>query len=249
MTRSYDKLKRFYSFINHFGFSLFLGKFRIYRRYCSHCEKNTFFISTGNELYKKRCLSCCATVISISVIETIKYKNISLDATYELSSYGIVFDFLKSNSKKFYFSEYFGDKIKSKRVNGVRNEDVQNLSFNTNYFTLVTSTEVFEHVPNYMRGLAEVCRVLRIGGHFIFTIPLFNGSKTIQVARLSNNKITWLLEPEFHGSRISGFNTVPVFWRHSKKQIIQDLLSVGFKSAELLNSRVNKSQLVIIAIK
>jgi SAM-dependent methyltransferase len=249
MIRSYNNLRRFYSFINHFGFSLFLGKFRIYKRHCSNCEKNTFFISTGNELYKKRCLSCRATVISISVIYAIKNKNINFDATYELSSYGVVFDFLKRKSKNFYFSEYFGDKIKSKRVNGVRNEDVQNLTFNNNYFTLVTSTEVFEHVPNYMRGLAEVYRVLRIGGHFVFTVPLFNGSTTIQVARLSNNKITWLLEPEFHGSRISGLNTVPVFWRHSKKQIIQDLLSIGFKSAELLKSRMYKSQLVIIAIK
>jgi ubiquinone/menaquinone biosynthesis C-methylase UbiE len=177
-------------------------------------------------------------------------RNINFKKTYELSFHGAVFDFLKKRSKKLYFSEFFPSSKKS-YVNGIRNEDIQNLSFENDFFDLITSTEVLEHVPDYKKGLKELNRVLNKGGHLFFTVPLFDSLNTIQVAQLVKNKIRWLLRPEFHGSRISGPNSVPVFWRHSKKQITKDLKESGFSSAELIEIDwgVGISQIIVHGIK
>ena len=48
--------------------------------------------------------------------------------------------------------------------------DVQNLAFEDNSFDAVLSNEVLEHVPDDARGLREIFRILRPGGHlFVFS--------------------------------------------------------------------------------
>jgi SAM-dependent methyltransferase len=41
----------------------------------------------------------------------------------------------------------------------------------SSHYALVTSNYVFEHVPDCRSALSEVSRVLRPGGHFVFTVP------------------------------------------------------------------------------
>ena len=64
-----------------------------------------------------------------------------------------------------------------------------------------------------------------------------------------NKNIQWLLKPEFHGSRITGPNSVPVFWRHSEKQILLDLKEAGFSKAYLKSFCWNKSKELNLACK
>lgn len=225
----------------------------IFYDYCPNCTKNRFFIKPGPDVYLTKCLICKSSLISLSLLKTIKTNEryIKFHKTYELSFHGIIYDYLKKKSSAFYFSEFFPSS-NNKFVNGVRNEDIQKLSFKSNFFNLITSTEVLEHVPDYKRALREIFRVLIPGGYFFFTVPLFPASKTHQVAYIDNNKnIKWLMNPEFHGSRITGPNSVPVFWRHSEKQILLDLKDAGFSKAHLKSFLWNKNirQKVIIAIK
>ena len=42
--------------------------------------------------------------------------------------------------------------------------------------------------------------------------------------------------PEYHDSRVTGPQSVPVFWRHSSHQVVQDLLNSGFSAAVILRS-------------
>ena len=155
---------------------------------------------------------------------------------YELSYHGAVFDYLRENIENFYYSEFFSDDDLGSNINGVRNEDVQQLTFENKKFDLVTCSEVFEHVENYIEGFLEIRRVLKPGGKFVFTVPLFETVKTEQMCSVGDNgSLIWHSEPEFHDSRVSGVNTVPVFWRHSKNQICNDLLKVGFKKAKFVD--------------
>jgi len=69
-------------------------------------------------------------------------------------------------------SEYLGpDHEPGERVGDVFHEDLMRLSFADASFDLVLSSDVFEHVPDPYLGHAEVHRVLKPGGHHVFTVP------------------------------------------------------------------------------
>lgn len=239
-------------YLNEIFRSFFEGNFSITFTDCVRCESKRLFLVSGIEGRSVRCINCRSTLISLSSLEVI--KEIRLDkesaSVYELSYHGAVFNYLKKNFKNFYFSEFFPSKAPGSLVDGIRNEDIQNLTFPSMKFDLVTSTEVFEHVENYRQGFSEVKRVLKSGGYFVFTVPLYEESATQQVCKINNyGELDWIDEPEFHDSRVSGINSVPVFWRHSKSQILNDLKDAGFLNAKLnkidFNSQI--SQYVVLA--
>lgn len=215
------------------------GSFALLRRHCASCQRRTVFLVSGLESRSIRCLSCKSTAISLATVTQI--ARLSLDraqsAVYELSYHGAVFRYLEGRFANFHFSEYFGPPAGGAEVNGVRNEDVQKLSFGPAMFDLVSSTEVFEHVPDYLAGFAEVARVLRPGGWFVFTVPFFDAPDTERVCKLSaDGKLDWVGREEYHDSQVTGVASVPVFWHHAKQQLVRDLMQVGFREAELVRS-------------
>lgn len=222
---------------------------------CVSCGRRTLFLITGKESRSIRCLSCKSTAISLATVAQISALALEKEksAVYELSYHGAVHRYRKQRFARFECSEYFGSPAGGVLVNGVRNEDVQNLSFDDCCFDLVSSTDVFEHVPNYLAGFAEVCRVLRPKGWLIFTVPLYNTELTQEICRLSTHgKLQWIGAEEYHDSRVSGVGTVPVFWHHSKLQILTDLTRIGFSEARLEESRDFVShipQIVVVAQK
>ena len=197
-----------------------------------------------------KCLSCRSSIISLSVLLVFHKHNdqIKYLRTYELSFHGVIFDYLKMKSENFVFSEYFPF-TNDTYVDGIRNENVQKLSFKRNSFDLVTCTEVLEHVPDYKKGLKEAYRVLDRDGYFIFTIPLYDCLETKQIAKLNKQeKIVWLGIPEFHGSRLNGPNSVPVFWNHSRVQILHEIKEVGFSEAYIENIKWHKSEVQSVVV-
>ena len=54
---------------------------------------------------------------------------------------------------------------------GVRCEDLMDLTFPSGTFDLVLTSDIFEHVREPNRAFAELFRVLRPGGWHLFTIP------------------------------------------------------------------------------
>lgn len=65
------------------------------------------------------------------------------------------------------------------------------LPFRDESFHTVTAFEVLEHVPDDARAIAEISRLIPVGGRFIYSLP---------------NK-WWLLET--HGASIPGLNWIP----------------------------------------
>jgi SAM-dependent methyltransferase len=212
------------------------GKISLRFSYCRNCDKKTLFLLSGNKPIESRCMSCGATELSIFLVSTLKQLELNSDLdVYELSYHGAVFDYLRNNYRNFHYSEYTSSQGLGESVNGVRNEDVQRLTFSSNKMGLITSTEVFEHVPNYLVSFREVYRVLAPGGLFAFTVPLFEETETKPIARLSEDgAIDWIDKAEYHDSRVTGPATVPVFWHHSSVQILRDLVDCGFQSAEIM---------------
>ena len=96
--------------------------------------------------------------------------------------------------------EYEGGSI----VKGIRHEDVENLSFADEYFDLIVSNDVFEHVPNPAKAFAECARVLKRGGVMLATIPFHSASDlSVTRARINSGQLEHVLSPAYHGNPVS----------------------------------------------
>jgi GT2 family glycosyltransferase/glycosyltransferase involved in cell wall biosynthesis len=102
-------------------------------------------------------------------------------------------------------SEYLGfDHVGGSIVQGIRHEDVMNLSFADESFDLIISNDVFEHVPLPEAAFKECVRVLRPGGKMLATIPFYNDrEESVARARMIDGKLKHLLPPSYHGNPIS----------------------------------------------
>lgn len=153
---------------------------------------------------------------------------------YELSSRGAFFDYLGRFCRNLTFSEYFDDVPPGGFREGIQCQDVERLTYADASFDLCTSTEVFEHVPDDMRGFAEIARVLRKGGMFLFTVPLSGGRRSVERARRAGGGgIEYLLPPVYHGDRLRGRGKV-LCYRDYGNDILERLLASGFSRSELI---------------
>jgi hypothetical protein len=102
-------------------------------------------------------------------------------------------------------SEYLGHEYEGgSTVEGIRHEDVENLSFPDAHLDLIVSNDVFEHVPHPARAFAECARVLRSGGAMLATIP-FRHEHDISVtrSRITEGTLEHMLPPAYHGNPVS----------------------------------------------
>ncbi len=131
-------------------------------------------------------------------------------------------------------SEYLGNNVNRNGANStLRHEDLTNLTFSDNSFNYVISFDVLEHIPNYNKALTETYRVLDNEGIFLFTVPFATNSKE-HITRATidtTGNITHLLPPEYHVDLIS--NDGCLCFYHFGWKILNDLKSVGFKSAKI----------------
>ena len=246
--------KRFTSIFRYFSWADPIYRWRIIKGDCPLCGK-TFFLSFKANPFLTRCLRCKCNITNLSLIPVIKEhsKGDYNKSAYELSSYGCTLDFLRRHFIKVQASEFFPGSDLGQLKDGILNQDVQNLTFPNNSFDIITSNQVFEHVPDDIKGFSECHRVLRTSGAFIFTVPLYDTPETIRKAVLMDNKIIFHGEPEYHDSRLDGAKSSPVFHRHSINDICARVKSTGFSIVELRKVVIAKSQgepqHVIYAIK
>lgn len=154
-------------------------------------------------------------------------------AVCELSAAGPYVAHLRRRARSAAFSEYHPEVAPGTTWQGVRCEDVQALTWPDAGFDLVTHTEVFEHVPDDVRGVAERRRVLRPGGRMLFTVPLSDVEHTMERARLVGGKIEHLLPPEYHVDPFKGDAPVLVF-RDYGRDIVQRLQQSGFGEVRIM---------------
>jgi SAM-dependent methyltransferase len=85
---------------------------------------------------------------------------------------------------------------------GLINQDMQRLEFESGYFDLVVHAETLEHLHEYSLALSECHRVLKSGGCQIYSIPLIRNRSTrrrIQLDAAGNPAP--VLPPSYHGLR------------------------------------------------
>ncbi len=121
-------------------------------------------------------------------------------------------------------------------MDGIRNEDMTNLSFSDNIFAGVLSFDVLEHIPNYIEAMQETLRCLQPGGQFIFTAPFNHESPdTLIRAKLDDNgNVIHLLPPEYHGDPLDPEKGILCFQTFGW-DILDTLKDIGFENVKVLD--------------
>lgn len=136
-------------------------------------------------------------------------------------------EFISKESSNYSFSQYF-PKTSEPYVKGIRNENIERLSFADNTFDIVVCSDVLEHVFNPSSAIREMCRVVKHGGKILFSTPIFpHCVKTICRAKvLPNGNVQHLLPPHYHGNPISPDGSLVTFdFGNDFKQLLSQWLT------------------------
>lgn len=223
-------IQRFYKVIR----ALQLKAVRIGWWICPVCG-NGLQIRLNTDEMGVRCTRCGASPVTQSIVDVIRaeHPDLSSLSVYELSSRGALVEWLTPRAGSLMTSEYIPGTPPGSTQQGIRCEDVQHLTFEDSVFDLCTSTEVFEHVDDDHAGFAEVRRVLRPGGTFIFTVPMSGAEHTIERARVLNGQVIHLLEPEYHGDPFSP-GTQVLCMRNYGIDVLKRLQNAGFSRTKFV---------------
>jgi SAM-dependent methyltransferase len=221
-------------------------------RMCPGCGVS-LFVKWFDDETGVRCLRCGATPVHLAAIDAVAclLATRPVSTAYEMSSRGALLAYLRRKIPHVVTSELLEGVEPGSCRDGLRCEDVQKLSFANGMFDLCTSTEVFEHVPDDMSGFAEVLRVLKDDGTFVFTVPLNSGELTVERATLVAGELKNLLPATFHGDRLRGDGRVLVF-RDYGPDIRDRVLSAGFRRVTIrdpIADYFGYSRKVVVATK
>ncbi len=202
-------------------------------KFCNLCSYPIIRINKTN--FGTRCIRCKSTYAHRAigfVLQKLALKNdIKI---HEFSNHGAFLKYLKREFKNVSTSEYYDDVNSGDFKNGIQCQDLQKLKIENCSFDVLTSTEVFEHVPNDIQGFQEIYRVLNPKGHFIFTVPInVKSTNTIERAKIVNGEIIHILEPEYHGDHLR--NKGILSFRTYGIDILDKLKEVGFSDAKIVN--------------
>lgn len=182
-----------------------------------------------------RCVRCAASAVHLSLGWALRERVGSVTGrdACELSSRGPLVTCLRREARSLALSEFFDGVPPGASRDGVRCEDVQQLTYADATFDLVMHTEVFEHVPDDRLGFAELHRVLRPGGHLLFSVPLTGHPHTVERARPGPQGVEHMLPPTFHDDLLRGAGKVLVF-RDYGADILQRIEAAGFVGATIM---------------
>jgi len=176
--------------------------------FCPVCRKKATFSSVGYN-YREDfvCHNCGVPSRSrLLILALDKFcPNWTSLAIHESSPIIRASKIFKQNPK-YSFSQYYPDKPIGSIVNGFRNENLENLTFEDNQFDVFITQDVLEHVYNPEKVFSEIARVLKPSGIHIFTVPIhnMNGSTEVWAKLSTKGEPIFLKTEEWHGNPVSG---------------------------------------------
>ena len=110
-------------------------------------------------------------------------------------------------------TQFFSDEGLGETVRGIRNENLEQQTFEDSVFDLVVTLDVMEHVNQPDRVFREIARTLKPGGTYLFTVPTYKEKVTSDRRALygPDGTVEHLAEPEYHGNPISDAGSLVTF--------------------------------------
>lgn len=167
-----------------------------------------------------------------------------------------LYSFLSNNYDNLIGSEFVSQGFTSGEIyEGIRHENLEELSFPSESFDYLLSFDVLEHVYDYKAALKSIHSVLKQGGNAILTFPFksnlnFNENRAV----MTDRQIVHLLPPEYHGNPMDELNG-SFCWRYYGWEILENLKAVGFSDAQVYAgwspeyAYLGHPQIVVVATK
>lgn len=202
---------------------------------CAFCGPTLFARPDDDDNpHAVRCVRCGVGLVQLSLGWALRDEVGSmrtLDAC-ELSARGPVAAFFRREARSAATSEYFSNVEPGTMHEGMRCEDVQCLTYADASFDVVAHGDVMEHVPDDARAFRELRRVLRPGGRMVFSIPMYDGEKTVERARLAGGTIEYLEPPVYHDDPLRPEGILA--FRDYGRDVVDRLRAAGFSEARVL---------------
>jgi SAM-dependent methyltransferase len=154
----------------------------------------------------------------------------------EINSVGLIHSYL-ARLPNLRYSEFRPGAPLGEDVDGVRNEDIERLSYADAAFDLVLTSDTLEHVPDPARALGETRRVLRPGGRHVFTVPLVPSRprSTTRASAGADGSPRHHAEPQYHGRGSGPFALVSrkqdhLVYTDFALDVVDELTRAGFAS-------------------
>lgn len=192
-------------------------------------------LKAGNSMNWRETLVCPVTDLSNRMRSCLHAFDIECgpyidNPIYSMEQTTPAYAYLEKSFTNVIGSEYLGDNIKSGMVlDGLRHEDVTNMSFDDGSLSHILSFDVFEHVPDYTKGFEECYRVLNAEGNILWTVPFIRQSKDniVRATIQDDGPIEHLLEPEYHGDPVNPDGVLCYY--HFGWELLSQVRQIGFK--------------------
>lgn len=200
---------------------------------CPACGPS-LLVRLAREETAVRCLRCRASAVSLSLIASIRRFGLVRPGrmVHETSVRGPLHVFLARSRVRLSAAEYFEGVPSGHSVQGIPCQDLQDLAMPDASLDLLTASEVFEHVADDRRALAEVRRVLRPGGALAMTVPFDPRHATRERACPGPDGVRFLAPPAYHGDRLRGESAVLVF-RDYGRDLPRRIRDAGFRRVSI----------------
>jgi len=144
-----------------------------------------------------------------------------------------LFQKLKKEFRTVEGSEFIGLKPGEKRSDGIRHEDLTDLSFKDDSFDRILSFEVLEHVPDYKKALTEILRCLKPGARLILSVPfIWSFSQTLVRASIEpDGEITHHEPPDYHGNPVDPAGSLCYYY--FSFDLLDVMRDIGFTNVEV----------------
>ena len=173
--------------------------------YCPCCRSNTVFRSPEAWLRDFYVCTRCGSIPRQRHIQAILDTRLPGWQHLVIHESSPSNDYISRYASHYSASQYFPDVPRGETAgNGIRSEDVENLTFSDESIDIFITQDVLEHVFNPDRAIAEIHRVLKPGGAHVFTAPKHKGLlETVKrAAPRSDGSIEHLRPEEYHGNPI-----------------------------------------------
>ncbi|WP_290628734.1 class I SAM-dependent methyltransferase [Altibacter sp.] len=176
--------------------------------YCPCCEQDVVFISRHQWLRDYfKCTQCGSIPRERALMLTImaqypQWKQLTIHESSPGNSGHS--KRLKKEAESYLETQFFYGETPGAIVKGVRNEDLEQQTFEDERFDLVITSDVMEHIYEPDKAFKEIHRTLKPGGAHIFSVPLINRFKPTQrwATKGAQGEPVFLFEPEWHGNPV-----------------------------------------------